>query len=56
MSARLLKWLMIAVFSASALTGCYVYHDRDDYYRGRYYYHDRDDWHHHDGGDWHHRD
>ena len=57
MSARLLKWLMIALFSISALAGCYV-HDRDGYYRDRdyRYYHDRDDSHHHDRGDWHHRD
>jgi len=57
MSARLLKWLMIALFSISALTGCYVHRDRDGYYRDRdYRYYDRDDSHHHDRGDWHHRD
>ncbi len=58
MSARLLKWLMIALFSVSALTGCYVHHERDGYYRDRdyRYYHDRDDSHHHDRDDGHHRD
>ena len=57
MSAKLLKWLMIALFSISALAGCYVHHDRDDYYRDRdyRYYHDRDDSHHHDRDDSHHR-
>lgn len=56
MSAKLLKRLMIALFSISALTGCYVHRDRDDYYRDRdyRYYHDRDDSHHHDRDDWHH--
>lgn len=57
MSRRLLKWLMIALFSVSALTGCFIYHDKDDYYRDRDrgYYHERDDFHHYDGGGMHHR-
>jgi hypothetical protein len=58
MSVRLLKWLLIVLFSISALTGCFVRHDRDDHYRNRdyRYYHDRGDWHHRDRDDWHHRD
>ncbi len=57
MSTRLLNWLMIALFSISALTGCFVRHDRDDYYHDRDhgYYHDRDDFHHYDRDDMHHR-
>ena len=51
MNGRVLKWFMIALFSISALTGCFVHHDRD--YR---YYHDRDDRHHHDRDDRRHRD
>ncbi len=50
-SASFVKWLMVAVFSLSALAGCYIHHERDDYYRrdrDRYYHHDRDDWHHDD--------
>ena len=42
MNVRLLKWLMIALFSISALTGCFVHDGRDDYYRDREYrYHHR---------------
>ena len=50
MNGRLLKWFMIVLFSISALTGCFVRHDRDDHYRDRdyRYYHDRDDQHHRD--------
>jgi len=49
MSTRLLKWLMIALFSISTLTGCFVERDRD-YYRDRdhRYYRDRDDSQHYD--------
>jgi hypothetical protein len=56
MNGRLLKWLMIGLFSISALTGCFI-HERDDYYRDRDrgYYHDRDDFHHYDRDDMHHR-
>jgi len=56
MNARLLKWFIIVLFSISALTGCFIRHDRD-YYRDRddRYYHDRDDWHHYDRNDMHHR-
>ena len=50
MNGRLLKWFMIVLFSISALTGCFVRHDRDDHYR------DRDDRYYHDRGDRHHRD
>lgn len=57
MNGRLLKWLMIGLFSISTLTGCFIRHDRDDYYRDRdhRYYHDRDDSHHYDRDDMHHR-
>ncbi len=58
MNPRLLKWLMIALFSISALTGCFVHHDRDDYYyhdRDYRHHHDRDDRQHHDRDDMHHR-
>ena len=51
MNGRVLKWFMIALFSISALTGCFVHRDRD--YR---YYHDRDDRHHHDRDDRRYRD
>lgn len=55
MSTRLLNWLMITLFSISALTGCFI-HERDDYYRDRDrgYYYDRDDFHHYDRDDMHH--
>ena len=55
MSTRLLNWIMIALFSVSALTGCFVRRDRD-YYRDRdhRYYHDRDDSHHYDHDEMHH--
>jgi hypothetical protein len=48
MNGRLLKWLVIGLFSITALTGCFIRHDRDDYYRDRDhgYYHDRGDMHH----------
>jgi len=49
MNSRLLKWFMIVLFSMSALTGCFFYHDRDGHY------HDRDDRHYHDRDDGHHR-
>ncbi len=47
MDIRILKWFVILIFAISALTGCFVYHDRDGYYhRGWGYHHyDRDDWH-----------
>ncbi len=53
MNARLLKWFMVLFFSMSALTGCFIRHDRDDRYRDRdyRYYHDRDDRYHHDRDD-----
>ena len=56
MSARLLSWLIIASFSMTALTGCFVWHDRDDYDHDRdhHYYHDRDDSHHYDRDEMHH--
>ncbi len=44
MDTKILKWFLIVFFAVSALTGCFVYHDRDDYRHhgyGRYY--DRDD-------------
>ncbi len=53
MNGRLLKWLMIGLFSISALTGCFVWHDRD-YDRDHRYYHDRDDSHHYDRDEMHH--
>jgi hypothetical protein len=61
MNTKIVKWLMIVVFSILALTGCFVHHDRDDYYRDRdgRYYRDQGDWDRHVGGDrddWHHRD
>ena len=58
MDGRIIKWFMIVLFSISALTGCFVRHDRDDRYRDRDYRydHDRDNWHHHDRDDWGHRD
>lgn len=58
MNVRLLKWLIIVLFSISALTGCFARHHRDDYYRDRdyRYYHERGDSHHHDRDDWHHGD
>ncbi len=48
MNLRILKWFVILMFAISALGGCYVYHDRDDYdHHGWFYrHHDRDDWHH----------
>jgi hypothetical protein len=57
MNSRLVKWFMIVLFSMSALTGCFFYHDRDDHYRDRDhgYSHDRDDHHHPDRDDGHHR-
>ncbi|MBP1696756.1 MAG: hypothetical protein H6Q41_1944 [Deltaproteobacteria bacterium] len=57
MNGRVLKWFMIVLLSISALTGCFIRHDRDDHYRGRDdgYYHDRDDRQHHDRDDRHHR-
>lgn len=54
MNGRLLTWLMIGLFSISALTGCFVRHDRDDRDRDHRYYHDRDDSHHYDRDDMHH--
>jgi hypothetical protein len=43
MNTKLLKWFMIVLFSVSALTGCYIHHDWDDYYHhDRGYRHDRD--------------
>lgn len=56
MNRKLLKWFMIVLFSISALTGCFIRHDRD-YYRDRddRHYHDRYDWQHHDRDDMHHR-
>jgi hypothetical protein len=56
MDAKLIKWLIIVLFSISALTGCYIHHDRD-YYRDRddRHYHDRDDSHRYDRDDMHHR-
>jgi hypothetical protein len=58
MNGRLIKWLMIVLFSVSALTGCFFRRDRDDHYRDRdyRYYHDRDDRRHHDRDDGRHRD
>jgi hypothetical protein len=58
MNGRLMKWFLIALFSISALTGCFVRRDRDDTYRDRddRRHHDRDDRHHHDRDDGHHRD
>jgi len=29
MNGRLLKWFMVVFFSLSALTGCFIRHDRD---------------------------
>jgi len=57
MNGRLLKWFMVVFFSLSALTGCFIRHDRDDHYRDRddRYYHDRGDRHDYDRGDRHHR-
>lgn len=48
METKILKWLVMVMFAITALTGCFVHHDRDDYYyHGRGYGHyDRDDWHH----------
>ena len=53
MNAKLLKWFMVLFFSMSALTGCFIRHDRDDRYRDRdyRYSHDRDDRYHHDRDD-----
>ncbi len=60
MNGWLLKWLLIGLFSISALTACYVHRDRDYYYRDHDrdhgYYHDRDDYHHYDRDDMHYRD
>jgi len=42
METKILKWFVIAMFAISALTGCFVYHDRD----GHYHHYDRGDWHH----------
>lgn len=46
MNTKIVKWLMMVVFSILALTGCFVHHDRDDYYRDRdgRYYRDQGDW------------
>jgi hypothetical protein len=48
MNARILRWFVILIFAISALTGCFVYHDRDYYYHHGWGYHhyDRDDSHH----------
>jgi len=48
METKILKWFVMVMFAITALTGCFVFHDRDDYYHhGRGYGHyDRDDWHH----------
>ena len=58
MKRNILSWFVMAVFSLTALTGCFYYshHGHDDDYRGqgRYrgdYYH-RGDWDDHHKGDW----
>ncbi len=56
MNRKLLKWFMIVLFLISALTGCFIRHDRDYYWdRDDRHYHDRYDWQHHDRDDMHHR-
>ena len=55
MNAKLISWLIIALFSMTALTGCFVWHDRDhDRDRDHRYYHDGDDSHHYDRDEMHH--
>jgi len=55
MNAKPLSWLIIALFSMTALSGCFVWLDKDyDRDRDRRYYHDRDDSHHYDRDEMHH--